>query len=74
MRIKLDRLFLFVGLGVAGLMLASSGFGVVAVTVLLGLTYLLLRFATAPLSLIIARIGWSVRWKVRSSDLVETPY
>ena len=63
MRIKLDRIFLFVGLGAAGLMLASSGFGVVAVTVLLGLTYLLLRFATAPLSLVIARIGWSVRWK-----------
>lgn len=63
MRIKLNRLFLFVGLGVAGLMLASSGFGLIAVTVLLGLTYLLLQFATGPLSLFIARIGWSIRWK-----------
>ena len=63
MRIKLNRLFLFVGLGVAGLMLASSGFGLMALTLLLGLTYLLLRFATGPLSLFIARIGCSIRWK-----------
>ena len=63
MRLKLNRLFLFVGLGVAGLMLASSGFGLMAVTLLLGLTYVLLRFATGPLSLFIARIGCSIRWK-----------
>ena len=44
-------------------MLASSGFGLIAVTLLLGLTYLLLRFATGPLSLFIARIGYSIRWK-----------
>ncbi len=63
MSIKQNRLFLFVGLGVAGLMLAWSGFGPLVVIVLLGLTYLLLRFATEPLSLFIARIGYSIRWK-----------
>jgi HAMP domain-containing protein len=63
MRIKVNRLLLLVGLGVAGLMLASSGFGLMSVALLLGLTYLLLRFATTPLSLFIARIGCSIRWK-----------
>lgn len=63
MSIKQNRLFLFVGLGVAGTMLTLSGFGPMAVIVLLGLTYLLLRFATEPLSLFIARIGYSIRWK-----------
>ena len=63
MRIKRNRLFLFVGLGVVGLMLKSSGFNLISVIVLLGLTYLLLRFVTSPLSLLIARIGYSIRWK-----------
>ena len=63
MSIKQNRLFLFVGLGVAGLMLTLSGFGPIVVIVLLGLTYLLLRFATEPFSVFIARIGYSIRWK-----------
>ena len=63
MTIKQNRLFLFVGLGIAGLMLTLSGFGLIVVIALLGLTYLLLRFATEPLSLFIARIGYSIRWK-----------
>jgi len=63
MSIRQNRLFLFVGLGVAGTMLTLSGFGPIVVIVLLGLTYLLLRFATEPLSLFIARIGYSIRWK-----------
>ncbi len=63
MRIRQNRLFLFVGVGAAGLIMLASGFGLMAVTVLLGLTYLLLRFATSPLSLFIARIGCSIRWK-----------
>ena len=63
MRIRQNRLFLFVGLGAAGLMMLASGFGPLRVMLLLGLTYLLLRFATAPLSLLIARIGYSIRWK-----------
>lgn len=70
MRIKVNRLFLFVGLGIAGLMLASSGFGLMAVALLLGLTYLLLRFATGPLSLYIARIDCSIRWKFEISIAV----
>ncbi len=63
MSIKQNRLFLFVGLGVAGTMLTLSGFGPIVVIALLGLTYLLLRFATEPLSLFIARIGYGIRWK-----------
>ena len=63
MRITQNRLFLLVGLGVAGLMMLASGFGPLRVMLLLGLTYVLLRFATAPLSLLIARVGYSVRLK-----------
>ena len=63
MRVKQNRLFLFVGLGAAGLMMLASGFGPLSVVLLLGLTYLLLRFATAPLSLLIARVGYSIRLK-----------
>ena len=63
MRIKQNQLFLFVGLGAAGLMLTLSGFGFIVVIALLGLTYVLLRFATKPLSLFIARIDHSIRWK-----------
>ena len=63
MRVKQNRMFLFVGLGVAGLMLLTSGFGPVTVLLLVGLTYVLLRFGTAPMSVLIARIGYSIRLK-----------
>ncbi len=63
MRIRQNQLFLFVGLGAAGLLMLASGFDPLQVLFMLGLTYLLLRFATAPVSLLIARIGYSIRLK-----------
>ena len=45
------------------LTLVSSNFGPVTAIFLLGLIYLTLRFTTRPLSLLIARLGYSIRWK-----------
>ncbi len=39
-------------------------FGPVAVILLLGLIYVVLRYSTKPLSRTIARLGYSIRWKL----------
>ena len=59
-RVRTRPLIVF---GLTGVLLVLSGFGPKAVVVLLLATYLLLRFATTPLSQLIARIGYSIRWK-----------
>ena len=52
------------GLGVAGLVWSVSKQGSVAMVILLASAYLLLlRFGTVPLARIIARAGYSIRWK-----------
>jgi signal transduction histidine kinase len=63
--IKLGRRQLLFLLGVigSGLMMTVSGFGFVEVVVLLALTWLLLRFATRPLSRMVARLNFSIRQK-----------
>ena len=48
---------------VAWLTLVSSEFDPLVALVLLGVIYLILRFTTKPLSRIIARLGYSIRWK-----------
>ena len=68
MRIKIrtrhkSLLFYLLGLGVAGFMLALVGFGLTSIVILLGLVLLLLRYATKPLALFIARAGYSIRFK-----------
>ena len=57
------QMILGLGLFVMLLVLAGSGFAPVAVIFVMGLVYLLLRFATKPLSRVIARLGYSIRWK-----------
>ena len=51
------------GLLVAWLTLVSSDFGFFTALFLLGVVYLVLRFATKPLSRVIARLDYSIRWK-----------
>jgi signal transduction histidine kinase len=65
--IKLGRRQLLFLLGVigSGLMMTVSGFGFVEVVVLLALTWLLLRFATKPLSRVIARLNLSISGKLQ---------
>ena len=55
--------WLVLGLGLAWLMLTLSNFGITSAIFILVLTYLLLRFGTMPLAKVIARIGYSIRWK-----------
>ena len=55
--------FYLLGLGVAGFMLALAGFGLTSIVILLGLVFLLFRYATTPLSLFIARARYSIRLK-----------
>ena len=64
-RIILGRkqLLFCLGLLVAWLTLVSSDFGPLTALALLGVTYLVLRFATQPLSRVVARSGYSIRWK-----------
>ena len=52
-----------IAFGLTGLLLLVSGFEPMAVVFLLLATYLLLRFATKPLSLLISRTAYSIRWK-----------
>ena len=58
-----SSLFFLLGLAVTGLMLVISGFGLVSIVVLLWLMFLLLRYATTPLSLFIARARYGIRLK-----------
>ena len=64
-RIMIGRkqLLLLFGLIVAWLTLVSSRFDPIEAFVLLGVIYLVLRFTTKPLSRVIARLGFSIRWK-----------
>ena len=57
------QLLYFLGFLVAWMTLASAGIQNEEAIILLALIYLVLRFATKPLSLFIARIGYSIRWK-----------
>ena len=58
-----SSLFYLLGLAVTGLMLVISGFGLVSIAIILCLVFLLLRYATTPLSLFIARARYSIRLK-----------
>ena len=51
------------GVVVAWLTLLSSDFGPVTSLFMLGVIYLVLRFATKPMSRVIARLEYSIRWK-----------
>ena len=51
------------GLVVAWLTLMSADFGPLTALLLLGFIYFVLRFATMPFSRVIARSGYSIRWK-----------
>ena len=64
------HLILVSGLGVAVGTLSMSGFGPIPVILLLGLIYLVLRYATKPLSRLIARLGYSIRWKLEVATTV----
>ena len=68
-RITIGRRHLIFALGllITGLMLGRAGFGPLTVMVLLGFVVILLRFATKPLSRIIARSAYSIRWKFEIS-------
>ena len=55
--------WLVLSLSLAWLMLTLAEFGVTTAIFILVVTYLLLRFATVPLARVIARIGYSIRWK-----------
>ena len=65
-RIKIGRkalVFAPLLAGLTGLMLHRSGFGTVSVVVVLIPIYLFMWLAEKPLSRLIARIGYSLRWK-----------
>ena len=64
-RIVLRRTQLFLGFGalVAWLTLVASDFNPLVAILLLGVIYLVLRVTTKPLSRVIARLGYSIRWK-----------
>ena len=64
-RVMIGRMQLLSVLGfvVAWATLSSSGFGDATALVLMGIIYIVLRFATKPLSRVIARMGFSIRWK-----------
>ena len=65
-----NLLIVVLGVGVAGLMSIPSNRDPIAIVALLILTYLLLQFATRPLSRLVARIGWSIRWKLEIAVVV----
>lgn len=65
-----NLLIVVLGIGVAGLMSIPSNRDPIAIVALLMLTYLLLQFATKPLSRLVARIGWSIRWKLEIAVVV----
>ncbi len=50
-------------LGVASFLLLSSGFGVTGIAIVLGLLVVLLKYATGPLSVLIARSRYGIRFK-----------
>jgi methyl-accepting chemotaxis protein len=58
-----NQLIFSLSLGMAGILLAKAGFGIIPVILLLGLLCLLLRFATKPLARFIAHIPCSIHWK-----------
>ncbi len=60
-----SQLLFLLGVVASGLMMTLSGFGFVEVVVLLALTWLLLRFATKPLSRVIARLNLSISRKLQ---------
>lgn len=62
--IGLKHLILASGLGLTVGTLRLSGFGPLAVILLLGSVYLVLRYGTKPLSRLIARPDYSIRWKL----------
>jgi len=59
------RLLILVGLGVvAGLLLVLDGPDILGLLIPLAVLYGAWRFVTGPLSRIIGRIGYSIRWKI----------
>ena len=58
------NLILLLGVGIAIGTLRLSGFGTLAAILLLGFIYLVLRYSIKPLSRSIARLGYSIRWKL----------
>ena len=64
-RIGMSRRQVLFGFGalVAWLTLVASNFGPFVAFVLLGIIYFILRYTTKPLSRVIARLGYSIRWK-----------
>ena len=60
------QLLFLLGFLVALVTLDSAGIKDEKAIVLLALIYLVLRFATKPLSRVIARLGYSIRWKFES--------
>ena len=62
---------LLLGLGVAGLIWSVSGQGSLAVVLLIAILYLLVfRYGTLPLARLIARAGYSIRWKFEVAIVV----
>ena len=55
---------------VAWLTLVSSDFDPFVALVLLGVIYLVLRYTTKPLARVIARFGYSIRWKFEAGIVV----
>ena len=64
-KIKLGwkQISLLLGLFFGLIALETSGFSFRQAVILLGVVYLVLGFATQPLSRVIARLGFSIRWK-----------
>lgn len=64
-RVVTGRKQLLVGFGilVTWLTLVSSNFDPIVSILLLGIIYLFLRTTTRPLAGVIARLGYSIRWK-----------
>jgi signal transduction histidine kinase len=65
-RVRISRkalLFAPLLVGLTGIMLYRAGFGTVSVIVVLVPLYLAMWLAEKPLSRLIARIGYSIRWK-----------
>ena len=62
-KIGWKQIFLPLGVFFGLITLESSGFSVRQAIILLGVIFLVLQFATQPLSRVIARLGFSIRWK-----------
>ncbi|MBI2856637.1 MAG: HAMP domain-containing protein, partial [Chloroflexi bacterium] len=68
--VGLKHLILASGLFLTVGTLHLAGFGLLAGILLLGLIYLVLRYGTKPLSRFIARLGYSIRWKLEMAITV----